>query len=299
MKHRHILAMLCGLLLICNKGFSQLNPMGSMYYQNEYLNNPSLAGMNNTVKLNAAFRAQWTDIKGAPQTQILTADYGASNKVGLGAIFYLEQSGIFQRKKAMITYAYHLPLNDDVSKLNFGLSAGIMNEFINRTKVVGDETDISIAEFNERPTYLDADFGASYTSEKLTVAASMPNLKRLFKRDVVRNVVDLSTFFVSAGYKITFQNSFDLDNIEPKVTYRTVQGYEDIVDFGTQLNFSGKKLMLNSFYRTTGSFTLGMGTTYQNKLSILALYTTNTSALRAYTNAEFEIALKYSIQTKK
>lgn len=299
MKKRYILAMLCGLFLVYNKGFGQLNPLGSMYYQNEYLNNPSLAGMNNTVKLNAAFRAQWTNIEGAPLTQVLTADYGASNKVGLGTIFYLEQSGVFQRKKAMISYAYHLPLNDDVSKLNFGLSAGIMNEWINRSKVVGEQSDVNIAEFNERPTYLDADFGASITTEKLLVAVSMPNLKRFFKRDVLRNSVDLSTFFATAGYKIAFQNSLDLDNIEPKVTYRTVQGYKDIIDFGTQLNFSEKKLMINSLYRTTGSFTLGMGTTYRNSLSVLALYTTNTSALRAYTNAEFEVALKYTIQTKK
>ncbi|GAA4209446.1 type IX secretion system membrane protein PorP/SprF [Pedobacter jeongneungensis] len=283
------------LFLLITPAFAQLNPMGSIYYQNQFLANPAMAGLERGLNLNAAFKTQWAGVEGAPKIQYLTGDYGlASNKVGLGLLFYNETAGAINRTRATVTYAYHLPLNGGTNFLDFGLSAGIMNESVDFNKVKGDLDDDVLNSFNDRKLYLDGDFGAAYRTEKLTLQAALPNLKRFFKRDVLRNVVDRSTYFIAAGYKFTTDKL--INSIEPKLVYRGVQNYDGIFDAGVNLQILDNKLMLNGVYHSTNSFTGGFGTNYKNQFSLLFQYTTNTSKMLNYSNGEFELGLKYSIK---
>ncbi|MCX2576160.1 PorP/SprF family type IX secretion system membrane protein [Pedobacter sandarakinus] len=288
---------LMGLLLLAiSPVFGQLNPMGGVYYQNQFLANPAMAGLENELKLNGAFKAQWVGIEGSPKTQYLTADYGLSNnKVGLGFLVYNEGAGVINRTRATVTYAYHLPLNNETSYLDFGISAGIMNEWIDFGKAKGDLTDDVLNSFNDRKLYLDGDFGLAYRDEKLTIQGSLPNLKRFFKRDQIRNVVDRSIYFIAAGYKFTSTDLFS--TVEPKLVYRGVQNYDGIFDAGVNLQFLEDKLMLSGIYHSTNSVTLGFGANYKQQFSILFQYTTNTSQMQNYSNGDFEVGLRYNLKT--
>ena len=283
------------LFLFVTPAFAQLNPMGSIYYQNQFLANPAMAGLETGLNLNAAFKTQWAGVDGAPKIQYLTGDYGlANNKVGLGILFYNEGAGAINRTRATLTYAYHLPLNGGANFLDFGLSAGLMNEWIDFGKAKGDLDDDVLNSFNNRRLYLDGDFGVAYRSDKLTLQAALPNLKRFFKRDVLRNVVDRSIYFIAAGYKFTTDKV--INSIEPKLVYRGVQNYDGIFDAGVNLQFLENKLMLNGIYHSTNSFTAGFGANYKKQFSVLFQYTTNTSKMQSYSNGEFEVGLKYSIK---
>lgn len=276
--------------------FSQLNPMGSIYYQNQFLANPALAGIDSVVNLNAAFKTQWISINGAPKIQYFTADFALKNKkVGLGLLFYNENAGVLNRTRATVSYAYHLKLNKDSSFVDFGLSAGLMNEWIDLGKAVGDLSDDVVGSFNDRKLYLDGDFGMAYRNEKLTVQASLPNLKRFLKRDEVRNVVDRSIYFVAAAYKIKTKKGA-LNSIEPKAVFRGVQNYKGILDAGANFMFAQDKFMLSGIYHSTNSVTFGAGANYKRKLSVLLQYTTNTSSMQSYSNGEFEMGLRYSFK---
>lgn len=289
---------LCGLLLFSfTAAFSQLNPMGSIYYQNQFLANPAMAGVNDGVTLNGAFKTQWVGVDGAPKIQYLTADYGLkNNKLGLGALLYSETAGAISRFRATVSYAYHIPLNNATNFIDFGLSAGIMNEYVNMGKVKGDLTDEVLNSFNERQLYLDGDFGIAYRMDKLTLQATLPNLKRFFKRDILREVVDRSIYFIAAGYKFTTDKV--VNSIEPKLVYRGVQNYYGIFDAGVNLQFLENKLMLNGVYHSTNSFTGGFGANYKNQFALLFQYTTNTAQMKNFSNGEFEIGLKYSFKNQ-
>ncbi|RDC57487.1 type IX secretion system membrane protein PorP/SprF [Pedobacter chinensis] len=289
---------LCGLLLLLiTPAFGQLNPMGSVYYQNQFLANPAMAGVENGLTLNGAFKAQWLGVDGAPKIQYITGDYGMeSNKVGLGALIYNETAGVINRLRATVSYAYHLPLNSGSSFLDFGLSAGVMNEYVNMGKVKGDFTDDVLNSFNDRRMYLDGDFGMAYRMDKLTLQGTLPNLKRFFKRDVLRNVVDRSIYFIAAGYKFTTTNV--INSIEPKLVYRGVQNYNGIFDVGINLQFLENRFMLNGIYHSTNSLTAGFGANYKEQFLILFQYTTNTSQMRNYSNGEFEIGLRYNFKNQ-
>ncbi|KQN34725.1 hypothetical protein ASE92_11720 [Pedobacter sp. Leaf41] len=267
--------------------------MGSMYYQNQYLNNPAMAGIAQGWEANAAYKAQWTSVDGAPSMQAVTATYGSENsKIGAGLSFYNETSGVIQRTNIKGSFAYHLPLNNSGSYIDFGLSAGVMNEWIDFSKVRGDQSDMSLNNFNQRKLYFDGDFGIAFRTNRLTIQGSLPNMKRFFNRDLVRTVVDRSSYFGAISYKFLNPNGV-LNVLEPKLTYRGIDNYRDIVDLGLNTQFWGNKLLLSSIYHTTNSVTVGAGTTYQNQFSILLFYTSNTSDLQNYTNGEFEIGLKY------
>lgn len=272
---------------------AQLNPVGSQYYMNQYIANPAFAGMEENWRLSTTLKSSWAGFEGGPTMQSVTIDYGSrNNKVGVGLNFYNESAGLIQRTNLKATYAYHLQLGEGNGKfLDFGLSGGVMNEWVDVEKLRGDNGDMALANFNQRKIYLDADFGLAYRMGNLTVQGTVPNLKRFFDRDMVRTVVDRSIYMAAASYKIGFEGS-SISSIEPKVVYRGVENFDNILDVGVNAMFFDSRLFLNGIYHSTRSTSLGLGTTYRT-LSILCMYTTNTAALQNYANGDFEVGLKY------
>ncbi len=150
---------------------AQLNPLGSQYYNNQYIVNPAFAGEGRGLKVNAAYRKLWSGIPGSPLTQNVTVDYGLG-KVGLGLNVNNESSGLLRQTRAVASYAYHLPLDSGRNHLSFGLSLGMMSQRV-QEQDSGNPDDIAVGEYNGQRTYLDGDFGAAFVSGGLTVQASI------------------------------------------------------------------------------------------------------------------------------
>nr|WP_233166851.1 PorP/SprF family type IX secretion system membrane protein [Pedobacter sp. ASV2] len=281
-------------LCATNLAYGQLNPMGSTYFQNQYLINPALAGIENGWSIGGAYKAQWTEIEGAPSMQSITGEYGDIDKrIGLGMNLYSESAGVIKRTSVKATFAYHLYLNQLMTNfIDFGLSAGAIDEWIDHNSVKGDLDDKSLSNFNKRKTYFDGDFGIAFRNKALTIQGSLPNLKRFFNFDLERTIADRARFLTAISYKIKFGGD-NLTEIEPKVVYRGVQNHTDIIDVGANFSFFQERMTLSGIYHSTNSITFGGGTLYKKSLSILVQYTNNTSELRNYSNGEFEIAIKY------
>lgn len=285
-----------GLLMVFTIGSSakaQLHPLAAQYYSNQYLINPAFAGTDQGLKLNAAYRKLWDNVPGAPLIQNITADYGF-NKVGLGLNVYNESAGLQRQTRVVGTYAYHLKLNNEENQLHFGVSLGFMSQRLENNDLYGDLNDPMIGLYNNRKTYLDGDFGIAYTTQKLTLQASIPNLKSVMKKDVIK-LADVATFYAAASYRMKLtdgENGFDL---EPKVAYRGVQGYDNIWDAGAQLEIANKQVFLTGLYHSTKNATMGLGMDFRKKYMISGTYTTQTSALSAYTNGSFELNLRLNL----
>ncbi|MFA6275354.1 MAG: type IX secretion system membrane protein PorP/SprF [Pedobacter sp.] len=279
-------------ILLTNKANAQLNPLSSQYFLNQYQINPAYAGLTEGLNLNLNYRKQWSNIPGSPNTQSITADYKL-NKVGLGINVYNEKAGSLQRTKAMATYAYHLPLNNDDQKLNFGASVGIMNERVDYSNVNGDVTDPSIAQFNNKGSLFDGDFGAAYTSNTLNVEGIIPNIRSFIKQEE-ENDVDRSLFYAAVSYKINTGTGANAIEIEPKIAYRGIKGYDNIWDAGANFNFTNK-VFLMGMYHSSKSASFGAGINYKSSLAIMGFYTTETSALQGSANGTFEISLKATL----
>lgn len=282
--------------LNCIISYAQLVPMGAIYYQNKYLNNPAMAGINEGLNVQSGIRLQWSSLPGYPKAQFLSGDYQLNDKVGIGLILLNDEAGLIKSTKALASFAYHLPMDNRNAKLSFGLSLGYSDRYVDYSKYDGDISDTSVPNFNERGNYVDGSVGMAYNTHKLELQIAIPNLRNFTRKEINNgNVVDAEQFFASAGYKFPLlKNSADF-LIEPKVCYRAVSGFNNIVDIGSVILFANQKVNILGFYHTSESFTAGLGAEALRNLHIQGLYTSGTSALRSQTNGTFEVNLKLKL----
>jgi type IX secretion system PorP/SprF family membrane protein len=288
-----IVVLLVAFQLLALESKAQLNPLGGVYFQNQYISNPAVAGLDTGLTLAMGYRQQWSSIQGAPATKSLTGTYGLTDRVGLGLNIYNDEAGLLRRTKVMGTYAYHMQVGAEEEKLSFGLSLGFMNERVGYEDMKGDQADPNVSRFNQRETFIDGDFGVAYTSNRLAVQGAIPNMKTFFKKDDNANSVDHSLFFTAVSYKFYFPQALNGLGIEPKAVYRGVRGHDNIADLGANFTFANNAASMMAMYHSSQSATFGMGLRYAS-LSMLAMYTTETAALSGYTKGNFEIGLSYN-----
>lgn len=275
----------------------QLNPFGASFFQNQYLLNPAMSGLADELKLNAGYRHEWSSISNAPNNQYLTGDYKFRDKVGLGLKITNDNAGALRTTTAMAAFSYHVPVMGEHKSMHFGISAGAVNRAIDQSKLNGDVDDPLVLNYNEKNTRFDADFGVAYTDERITVQAAFPNLVSYFNKEE-EDAVDKIFLLASLSYKFIFNEGDDNINIEPKLGFRGIKGYDHIFDIGS--NFSLKNNIVNAFamYHTTKNITLGAGLDIKQRFRILASYTSGTSALQGYSDGNFEIGFSTSLLKK-
>lgn len=276
-------------LLLSTTLTAQINPLASQYFQNRYLANPAMAGIEEGARLNVGYRSQWNSIPGSPKNTAVTADL-RTGKVGLGVNFYKDQAGLLDRTKLVASYAYHLPLNDEEKQIHFGLSLGIQRERLNTASIIGSGNDQTAANFNDRETIFDGDFGMAYTSNKLTIEGSLSNLKKQLKGED-QNTADYSTFYTAISYQLDIKDW----KLSPKLAYRGVKNYDDMIDLGAELRTNNEQLSFSAFYHSNKSYTMGLGYKHKKQWQVVGLYTTSTRAIRNYSNGSFELGLQLNL----
>ena len=284
----------CSLVLVCfiilnSKLYAQLNPLSSQYFQNTYLANPAMAGIQKGFRVNLAYRNQWSSMPGSPRNTVVTSDY-QNRRVGLGLSMLKDQAGVLNRTQVLGTYAYHLPLNGSESALHFGLSLGFNSQRLNSLDVVAAANDPSIANF-ENNTVIDGGFGMAYTKGKFGLEVAYNNLKNQFNVEL-HNSTDYTTFFTAASYAITLQNNWALNT---KFAYRGVKGYSNLYDVGAELKTRDQQLGFLALYHSNKSSSFGLSYENKNGWRLASMYTTSASNLQTYANGAVEFALQINL----
>lgn len=263
-----------------------LDPSATQYFQNQYLANPSMAGVDTSWRLNAAYHRQWTGIDGAPITKYASLDGAFSRREALGVNVFNDQSGLLSRTRAALSYAYSIPLNDRDQQLRLGFSLAMDIQRVDYKSVNGDISDPSIGAYNNRRNYFEGEFGAAYLDSHVTLQAALPNLRALF--GTADKGFDGGTIlFTAASYKFTSEGSVNV--IEPKVCYRVVQGYDHLVDAGINVGFMNSLLSVMALYHSSKSLTAGIAINVLKTVGIQAMYTTQTGGISSYVNGGYEI----------
>jgi type IX secretion system PorP/SprF family membrane protein len=269
---------------------AQLNPLIAQYFNNPYLGNPSFAGIDSGFNIGISYRKLWNNIPGSPELQGFIADYG-HKRAGFGLNIGFDKAGLQRQSRVVGTYAYHLPISGNKKQLHFGLSLGFMNQRLSGSDVVGNGNDPLAVAYNERQTYIDGDFGIAFTGNRFKIEASIPNLNSFFKRSDIK-LADIPTFYTAMSYKLGLSGGRDGVALEPKLAYRGVKGFDNMVDLGTNITLANDQIMLMAIYHSSKNASFGFGIDYKQKYFISGAYTTQTSALSSYANGSFEISLK-------
>ena len=269
--------------------YAQLNPLSSQYFQNTYLANPAMAGMQKGFRVNLAYRNQWSSMPGSPRNTIVTSDY-QNRRVGLGLSMLKDQAGVLNRTQVLGTYAYHLPLNGTESALHFGLSLGFNSQRLNSLDVVAAPNDPSIAQFDNN-TVVDGGFGMAYTKGKFGLELAFNNLKNQLNVEL-HNSTDYTTFYTAASYEFTLQNSCMLNT---KFAYRGVKGYNNLFDIGSELKIRDQQLGFLALYHSNKSSSFGLSYEHKNGWRLATMYTTSAANLQSYANGAVEFALQINL----
>ncbi len=273
---------------------AQINPLGAQYFQNRYLVNPGMAGYQSGMRLNLGYRSQWNNIPGSPKNISVTGDYG-TDKVGVGVNFYNDDAGLLKRTRIRGTYAYHLPLNYDSKKLHFGISLGLQIDRLSNQEIVGSANDQIANRFNDQESIIDGDFGMAYTSSTLSIEGSITNLKSQQKVEDQQSA-DFGTFYTAIGYKIKLTDW----QIEPKVAYRGVRNFHNILDVGAEIRTASDQLGFIGMYHTNNSMSFGLSYQQKKDWQLLLLYNTPTKSLqKSFATDTFELGLQFNLIKNK
>ncbi len=265
----------------------QLRPLSATHYFNGYLQNPALAGLDPLWHVNMGLRQQFPAFRGAPQTQAITLDKGFTEKSGVGIRFANDKAGVLGEMYIGASYAYHLPLAQ-AQYLDFGLLLSVSDYRLNKQGISGDLNDPDLVAVDNRKPQVDSEFGIAYRSPSATLQAILPKLVSQMGRRT--EAVDYTWLVASASYRWVTSNAV----IEPKVFYRSVKGYTDLVDVSTQVTFNsstGNDLGIFGTYHSARYATLGFSLDYAESFKFMVGYTIGTTATSRISAGELEVGL--------
>jgi type IX secretion system PorP/SprF family membrane protein len=245
-------------------GFSQQSPVFSQYVLNEFVINPSVAGIDGTTTINLTGRKQWVGIEFAPNTYLVSVSSrllktnnvilgrtkgpnkfkrGSSGRVGLGASLIDDNNAAINRIGLNLTYSYHIFIQN--SQLSFGLSF-LMQQFkIDKdlAKFASSDENPIYDPANEligKSTYMpDAAFGINISSKHYSAGLSAFQLFQTPVKfgDVIatnNQIKQLRNYIASGWYRNVIRSSPEWE-YEPSVLIRSTEKLQTRNDFSIRL----------------------------------------------------------------
>lgn len=288
-----IKSLLIFLLLFSLRSYSQISLLDAQFFQNRYLANPAMAGLEGGLRVNLGYRYQWGNIAGAPRDQNFTLDH-RNNRVGTGLSVINSKAGDLSHTKVYATYSYQLPLDNGSSSFHFGWNLGVQSVSLNTQNIIGDLNDQNISRFNNRKALLDGDFGFGYTNKNFSIDGAVYSLKNQIVKDLndLNVGTDFNLFYVGTSYSILMTDW----RINGKVAFRKIRNFTDLVDIAAEVRTSNNKLGFTGIYHTNKSSTFGISYLHKNEWQFLSMYNTAQTPVANYLNGTFEIALQVNLQ---
>ncbi|WP_461791528.1 PorP/SprF family type IX secretion system membrane protein [Pedobacter sp.] len=276
--------------LATSKLYAQVNPPLSMYYLNEYLYNPAIAGKKQGLNIGAFYKNNLTGSNGQTVANTLTLDYG-TGKSGFGLTVNTDKDGVLNVNKFAATYAYNLKTSAN-GNLRFGLSAGVTSLKIDMADVIGDLDDPIPTQFNDQGYVFDGDLGVNYATDKLNLSVVAPNLRSLIYTENVNDGYNYTTFYAAAAYQVTDGTI----KLTPKAMYRGMKGYDGVLDVGLNAQLLNDKFNILAFYHTSNNVSFGLGFDILAKYQLQASYSLPiNSNLQKYTYGNVELGIKINL----
>jgi type IX secretion system PorP/SprF family membrane protein len=140
------------------------------------LQNPAMAGVQQTNFIGASYRTQWSGIAGSPQTATVFGSFDlAKQKAGIGGYIYNDKTGPTSRTGVELSLAKHI-VTDNGNIFSLGIESRFQQYALDKTKLTAAlGNDPAIAGGDTRFKY-DAGFGVAYITKKLQLGASVSQL---------------------------------------------------------------------------------------------------------------------------
>ena len=279
---RKLLILIC-FIALSNTNKAQQLPIYSQYMLNEFLINPSVAGVDGRTTINLTGRKQWIGFTNPPetysvsfQTRILKRGFlirsgsvkkSTKGRVGLGASIISDKSGAVHRTGAQITYAYHIFIEN--SQLSFGFTGSIYQLRIDNDEAVLRDQNDPLQQYIGRSAVIpDAGLGVNYMTQDFHVGLSVTQLlqSKIKIGDIsINNSKDfrfVRQYYLTADYKRAMNNSSNWE-IEPSVIIRGNELFIFQSDLTMKFYYK-REYWAGISFRTSGDLVLLLGLRVNN-----------------------------------
>ncbi len=285
---------------------AQTNPLLGQYIQNLPAYNPSLAGVNDFLDINAGFRQQWVGFQQAPQTNYLSAygilklneekersEFAQSLKHGVGGFVVLQNQGYYRQSEVSFTYAVHVPVFKD-TYFSLGISPSFYNNKIDLSDLwvkdeSTDETYQSVMANGYSNTFLHTNFGFSLYSPNYYFSYSLMEASEMQLRgnEETNNDISKGRHHFMGGYRFKINQDFD---IIPNSFVRLDQARPLFYEIGVRSQYQGN-LWAGLSYRNDNTFVSMFGIHFKQKYKIGYAYEYKWGEVSQYNSGSHEIVL--------
>ncbi len=280
------------ILAISDIKAQQIPPL-SQYSLNPYAINPAAIATNDQLQLAFTYRKLWAGIDGSPNIQFLSGNMQIANAMGAGMKIFNYQAGPLRKTGLEATYSYHLPLNQNGTRLSFGLSGLLYQVYLNKSEFNIEEPDDEVFLGSDKMMVPDASFGMYLYHDNYYVGLAVPQLFNRnvdFKSDGILQQKQVRHYYLHGGYIFELSDEFTL---EPSLLFKFVEAGLFQADINTLLTYKETALFGISL-RTSDAliFRLGYKT---NDFIIGYSFDLILNDLRTQTFGSHEILLMYSL----
>lgn len=290
-------------LTLAFNGFTQQDPMYSLYVFNGMIINPAYAGTREVLNATALYRNQWVNVPGAPVTGGVSLDSPVKNeKVGLGLNVLFDKIGVTNHNSVSGIYSYKLKFQESI--LSFGLEGGV--GFFNSTNSEvrhSEDSKVDPAFLTDYHMVLPSfSCGAYYYRERFYAGLSVADIlgktiqNRLYPNaanDLTVSVV--SHFFLNSGYLLDLSPAI---KFQPSVLVKYVPGAPVEGDINGVFSLA-ELLYLGVGYRSNASVNFLTQIRLNQQLCLGYCYEYSTNELSSITSGSHEVVLRYQFDFSK
>lgn len=295
----------------------------TQYILNQYILNPALTGIENYTDVKISGRDQWVGLNGAPRTMYLSVHKPIGKKDlkttatsynipgenprgraywegytasaphhGIGLLVLNDQTGLFNRFTAQVSYAYHIGLSPTMN-LAAGFAGGISRIGFNAAKAQPGVADPGINGGNElfkiRP---DISAGLWLYSSDYFVGLSAQQIipqQVAFADSIGTKLVP--HLFATAGYRFFLNDDI---NAIPSVMVKYVQNSPTVPQFDLNLKLQYHDLLwVGGSYRFQDGYAGMLGVNVGNTFNVGYAYDFTTTNLNTASRGTHELIVGF------
>ncbi|THV57643.1 type IX secretion system membrane protein PorP/SprF [Flagellimonas alvinocaridis] len=285
------------------KAQGQQDPQYTQYMYNTQIVNPAYAGSREVLSMGILGRMQWVNLEGAPRTGTFTMNtpIGALQNMGLGLSIVYDQIGPATESNINVDYSYSVQLDKhDISKLSFGLKAGIDLLDVDYEKLNLENPNDPLFQ-NTVDNKIQPQIGAGiyYHTQKFYAGFSVPNFLNskhfdagsLENQDLENIAIERLHYFFITGY--VFDLSPNL-KFKPATMVKFVSGSP--LQWDMSANFMiNEKFILGGSYRWNSSISALAGFQISQSVFIGLAYDYDSTQVKDYTSGSYEAMVRFDI----
>lgn len=277
---------------------AQQETQHSMYFFNPVLLNPAYAGSQEAIQVTGTIRDQWTGLKGAPKTQVLSLHSPLKTEnIGVGFTVLNDQLGVTKNTGVYADLAYSIKVNKKNNRLAFGVKVGmdfLRQDFSNLR--INDNTDEVYTDgFNYKKNLFNVGAGIYYYGKRHYLGVSTPRM--------VKNKINISSdqtalqenhYYFFGGIVVKINPAI---NMRPSFIIKYVNNAPLSIEGNLSFLFYDK-IWLGAMYRHKAAIGLNLMYNINQNMRIGYAYDYQTTSLQKFSQGSHELMLSYDLRSK-